>query len=185
MTFPVTWSPNPTKRTNSTNPKPFTQIGGWRNQIKTSLDVSSRRTANVPPDFAREMGCSSTIKTLSAWCLHDVTARYFAIPSTTLTSTHDCAYLHFLAKSFSILFVRYPYGFVGSRHYDQQSHKSNMAAQGERRYYEEESFYCNTIEDRVLSHYRRQWKLALICNYWLPKYCTTSPNGRQPYAFHL
>lgn len=64
--------------------------------------------------------------------------------------------LHFFAKSFSILFVRYPYGFVDSRHYSQQTRNSNMAAQAERRYYEEESFHCNTIEDSVLSHYRRQ-----------------------------
>ena len=27
--------------------------------------------------------------------------------------------------------------------------------------------------------------LALICKYWLSEYCTTSPTGRHPYAFHL
>lgn len=93
-------------------------------------------------------------KTLSARCSQK--AHHFAIPSTSSTSAHNCAYLHFFAKSFSILFVRYPYGFVDSRHYSQQTRNSNMAAQAERRYYEEESFHCNTIEDSVLSHYRRQ-----------------------------
>ena len=132
----------------------FTQLN--KNVSTCVKRTNSNCSVTAPLDFAREIECSPITKTLSARCSQNLTAHHIAIPSTTLTSANNCAYLHFFAKSFSILFVRYPYGFVDSRHYSQQTRNSNMAAQAERRYYEEESFHCNTIEDRVLSHYRRQ-----------------------------